>query len=371
MSYTMKIILATDFHLSYRQYGLIEREKDFYNKFNKLVEEVIKEKPLIFIELGDIFHTPQPKPIAIQTFKEGIQKLKKEGIKCYGIIGNHTKLRLQNYYPIDLIFNDLEILEGEYITIDDVFIGGIGYVSPYDDLKARIDKLYEEAEPYKVKVLLLHQSLKNDIPLGYDFDEDELGLNRYDFVFLGHLHNRILRNGNGTVIHYVGSLNSCNRTELLEEQNTGKGYTVFDTDTLELTMKNIPSEREYFQINMKTDELKNINVSELLPEYEENRKPLLHLRIIGEQSMNIYEKIQELNKHTLRTDYEIIQEKNDEDKKIQIINNQNTIKDLINEYFKDEESKGVFAYELFKLLKDNKIDEAKELADKELEKDDD
>ena len=31
----MKIVLASDFHLSYRQYNIKDRERDFYKKFEK------------------------------------------------------------------------------------------------------------------------------------------------------------------------------------------------------------------------------------------------------------------------------------------------------------------------------------------------
>lgn len=45
-----------------------------------------------------------------------------------------------------------------------------------------------------------------------------------------------------------------------------------------------------------------------------------------------------------------------------------TIQELMMEHFEDEKN-GKFAYELFKLLKEDKIDEALELSDKELKKD--
>ena len=76
----MKIVLAYDFHLSYRQYNIKERERDFYNKFEKLIDEIIKEKPNLFIQLGDIFDEPKPKPLAIKIFNDGIQKLKDNNI---------------------------------------------------------------------------------------------------------------------------------------------------------------------------------------------------------------------------------------------------------------------------------------------------
>ena len=369
----MKIIIATDFHLSYRQYGLVEREKDFYNKFNKLIEEVIKEKPLIFIELGDIFHTPQPKPIAMRIFRDGIQKLKENGIRCYGIIGNHTTVKTKNYYPVDYLFKEigLEIINNSYVYVDDVFIGGIGYHSPSDNIRETVDMLYEKATFYnpRFKVLLLHQGLKKDIPLGYDFDEDELGLNRFDYVFLGHFHKRLLRKEEGTAYHYVGSLNSCNIVELEEEEQTGKGYTVFDTGTGEIIMKTIPTVRHYLQYDVNSDELNDKTVNEMtvsLGDY--SVKPLVCLKIRGNNTKGVYEMLETMQDGALHIKYEKVQQEPVTTADVRLDDQKTTIQELMMEHF-EEERTGKFAYELFKLLKEDKVEEALELSDKELEKD--
>ena len=124
----MKICIATDYHLSYRQYGLGEREQDFYDQYEKLIDEIINEQPDIFIQLGDIFDTPYPKPIAIKKYEEGIERLNRHNIRVYGIIGNHTIVQRRNYYPIDNIFDDkVTMLDNNYIIIDDIFIAGLDY----------------------------------------------------------------------------------------------------------------------------------------------------------------------------------------------------------------------------------------------------
>lgn len=371
----MKIIFATDFHLSYRQYSLLEREKDFYEKFNRLVDEIIKEKPQIVIELGDIFHIPQPKPIAMKVFRDGMEKLKRNGIRCYGIIGNHTKLRLKDYYPVDYLFkeNGLEILDNDFITVDeDVAIGGVGYRSPSDNLKEEVDELNNKMEKCnpRLKILLLHQGLKKDIPLGYDFDEEELGLNRFDYVFLGHFHKRLLRHEDGTVYHYVGSLNSCNTMELEEEELTGKGYTVFDTSTGEIIMKTIPTMRHYLQYNVNGDELNDKTVEEITVSLKEySSKPLMYLKIRGNTTRNVYEMLEKMQDEALHIKYEKVQQE-PTIIDVRLDDRKTTIQELMMEHFEDEKT-GKFAYELFKLLKDDKIDEALELSDKELKRDGD
>ena len=51
----MKIAVFTDPHLGYVQYGNYEREEDFYNTFNNMIDEIIKEDVGLVINAGDIF----------------------------------------------------------------------------------------------------------------------------------------------------------------------------------------------------------------------------------------------------------------------------------------------------------------------------
>ena len=260
----MKIALASDFHLSYRQYGLLEREEDFYKQFNNLIDEIIKEKPDLFIELGDIFDEPQPKPKALKIFGDGIKKLKANGIKVIGILGNHTIVQRKDFYPIDFIFENIKYLDGDYLIFNDVFIGGVAYHNKTQKyIKDKIDFLAEESKAYDVKILLLHQGLKNDIEIGYEFTEEELELNRFDYVFLGHVHKRMLREKDNTVYHYVGSLNSCSVIELVDEIKEGKGYTIFETDTGAMDFKKISPIREFVDVEIIEDDLNDNKINEV------------------------------------------------------------------------------------------------------------
>ena len=40
---TTKIAHLADTHLGYRQYGLLEREEDFYDAFNKIIDDIIEK----------------------------------------------------------------------------------------------------------------------------------------------------------------------------------------------------------------------------------------------------------------------------------------------------------------------------------------
>lgn len=297
----MKICIATDFHLSYRQYGLEEREHDFYKQYDKLINQVIKEKPQLFLILGDIFDTPYPKPIAIQTFNEGLKKLKQEGIKVCGIIGNHTLIQRKDYYPIDKVFEEnYHIIDDSYMKIDDVFIMGLGYHPRTHNIKETIDQLYDDSEGCRLKILLLHQILEKDQPIGYDFKEEELGLERFDYVFLGHLHKRKTRRLDSTTIHYAGSINSCNVTEMLDEMRYGKGYTVLDTDTMELYHKTLNPIRECIQYTFKDDKLNEGFLDEALKSLKRcTVKPVVLLKSFDDALFNVYDMGKKLENDSL------------------------------------------------------------------------
>lgn len=361
----MKIVLASDFHLSYRQYNLKEREQDFYKQFNKMIDEVIKEKPNLFIELGDIFDEPKPKPLAIKIFNDGIQKLKSNGIDVLGIVGNHTTLQVKDFYPIDFLFENIKYLDGDYITYDDVFIGGVKYHSKIQkqDIKNKIDYLAEHSENYKTRILLLHQGLKNDIEIGYEFTEEELELNRFNFIFLGHLHKRILRKNDTSVYHYPGSLNSCSVVEMIDEMNQGKGYSIFDTDTGEIEIKNLTSDREFIDIEITEEELNNAFISKTIESLKEySIKPIVRLKCVTNTQSNVYEFTKKLEDVTLFVIKKIIHSL-DELEQMEKLNWENiSIRKMIESKF-DEKWQSDLAVELFNELKDNNVESAQQISE--------
>ena len=364
----MKIALASDFHLSYRQYGLLEREEDFYKQFNNLIDEIIKEKPDLFIELGDIFDEPQPKPKALKIFGDGIKKLKANGIKVIGILGNHTIVQRKDFYPIDFIFENIKYLDGDYLIFNDVFIGGVAYHNKTQKyIKDKIDFLAEESKAYDVKILLLHQGLKNDIEIGYEFTEEELELNRFDYVFLGHVHKRMLREKDNTVYHYVGSLNSCSVIELVDEIKEGKGYTIFETDTGAMDFKKISPIREFVDVEIIEDDLNDNKINEVFELLNDKSiKPMMRVKCEANNPAYIYDICKEwetkalhINKNITKKQYNNENEMNMED----FISIEEAIRKTVNEKY-DEKWYGDFAVELYKKLitdKDSAIEYANEI----------
>lgn len=365
----MKICISTDFHLSYRQYGIEEREQDFYRQYEKLIDHIIEEKPSIFLILGDIFDTPYPKPISIKVFQEGLQRLERNNIKTYGITGNHTVIQRKGFVPIDTIFEEkYGLLDDDFIIEDGVFIGGLGYHPRTHDIKHSIDCLYESSKGCKLKVLLLHQILKKDNPLGYDFDEDDIGLNRFDYVFLGHLHKRKTRCEGDTIIHYPGSLNSCNVTELVDEMRYGKGYTVFDTDLLELHHIAMTSQREYIEYYLKDDDLNNRFLDETLKSLKgSDVKPIVLLKSLPDSLSDMYELRDKLENDCLTVKCKTIALSEDNDSHGLVMgnndfSNENNVEDLIMRSF-SEKWKGECAVGIFRAFCSGDVEGARSLVD--------
>lgn len=363
-----KLIFTTDFHLSHRQYGLKEREQDYYQQYHNLIKEIIREKPDAIFILGDTYHTTNPKPISIKHFTEGMKKLQQQQIPIYMIIGNHTKKTIKDYYSIDQLYNN------EYYTIlnettepidNETIIGGLNHHSPTQDIKPLIDDLYEQMKHYKTKILLLHQSLKEDMPLGYDYDEDKLELDRFDYIMLGHYHKKILRKKeDGTIYHYVGALNSLTNVELNDEIRYGRGYTVLYTDTGELVMKTLPIIRKYYEYTITDDKLNDDYLTYLIECFDGlKNKPMVQLNIIASSPKDIYEKCKILDEHCLILRTNIIPKKDYKDNDyLNNYDNKPTIKGVIDDMLETKWEQDL-CYELYNLLKNNQIENAKALCD--------
>lgn len=352
----MKILFATDFHLSYRQYGLIEREIDFYKQFNNLIDEIIKEKPDVFIELGDIYDDARPKPKAIKIFNDGIKKLNKNGIKVIGILGNHTILQRKDFYPVDFLTEGIKYLDGDYVIFNDVFIGGIGYHSKFqiEKFQNKLKFLIDESKKYKIKILLLHQGLKDDISFGWDF-ENEMFLD-FDYVFLGHIHKRITNEKHNTIFHYVGSLNCCSVTEFIDELEQGKGYSILNIENgnIQLNVKNLVSQRPFINLNMTQNQLNDSYEDEVLKLLKGSLiKPIVYVKCDTKKPFDVYKMCEKWEKNALYINKNItkIEENFDIDIKVEdLLSVDKTMKEVIEKKYGKDCWQSDFAIELKNLL---------------------
>ena len=68
----MQFIHMADTHLGYRQYGLSERENDFLEVFDDIIEETVKERPDFVVHSGDLFEYSRPPTKALLTAQKKV-----------------------------------------------------------------------------------------------------------------------------------------------------------------------------------------------------------------------------------------------------------------------------------------------------------
>ncbi|MEM3252505.1 MAG: metallophosphoesterase, partial [Thermoplasmata archaeon] len=65
----------SDTHLGYRQYMLGERETDFYDSFEKVIDLAREEHVDMIVHSGDIFETSRPPNQALKVFKDTLMRI--------------------------------------------------------------------------------------------------------------------------------------------------------------------------------------------------------------------------------------------------------------------------------------------------------
>ncbi len=298
----MKFAHLADTHLGYRQYGLIEREKDFYEVFEKVIDKIIEEKVDFVIHSGDLFETATPSPMALLTFQKGLLKLKGAGISVYAIAGNHDAVMHKGAIPPQVIFKKLGLkvistINPTYMH-DDIFIAGLPYypASHAKALKSKLAELSQKATEHDKAILVLHQGIDKYFGYNYELEIGEVPDN-FDYYALGHIHKYVNdKFGKGRLV-YPGSSEVWKTSELPDYHENGKGFVVVDLDGDKPIIKRIKIDipREFIK---KTIEYSNLEseISSIKGDIEGlEKKPIINLTIndVESDTREIYAIIKE------------------------------------------------------------------------------
>ncbi|MBN2330526.1 MAG: DNA repair exonuclease [Candidatus Aenigmarchaeota archaeon] len=231
----MRFAHLADTHLGFRQYGLHERELDFYHAFEQIVMRIVEERPDFVIHSGDLFDFPRPQPRALWVASRCFSKLKEKGIPVYAITGNHDMIMQRGAMPPHVLFGELGmrmITEDEpFFVHRGVFIGGTPYTSKYFSprLIETMSILSKSAAKHKKSVLVMHQGIDRFLPQMHEIRLEDIPKN-FDYYAFGHVHSRIQHPFGKGRLAYAGSTELWSLNEYDDYRKNGKGFFMVDLD---------------------------------------------------------------------------------------------------------------------------------------------
>lgn len=206
----MKILHISDAHLGRAQYGLPEREEDYYKAF----EEALKlgRSADIALVTGDLFDTRRPPNRALMRFVDAVRAF---GIPMLAIGGNHDYSYVRHRGEGDLTHTALGLLDKlgllRLLCFSHMDVGGVAVfgacATPGEFQREYREKLLK-APPGSI--LAIHQAVEG-VKARYPLEEDDFtmpagvyqGL-QFLHIAAGHVHDHAVRHPIGAV--WAGSL---------------------------------------------------------------------------------------------------------------------------------------------------------------------
>lgn len=211
----MKILHFSDTHL-WISIEWTKRDEDFYNNFNKVIDEAIKNKVDFVLHSWDLFHFSKPSNKAISVAINWFLKLSKAWIKTVIISWNHSEPRLTTTTHAFEIFKEIEnmfLIHSKWTEILDFdWIRFVGLPHLHEESIFR-EELKNASKYKKEGVTNIYTSHFWISAKDYDNYTDELSwinitkkelasLKEFDYVAMWHYH----KNFNIWNIHYSWSI---------------------------------------------------------------------------------------------------------------------------------------------------------------------
>lgn len=204
-----RIMHIADLHLGCRQYGMQEREEDFYRALGRVGEIAVERKVDAVVIAGDVFDSPKPPARAVLELAGFVSKLKSHhGIDVLGIEGNHDStresywLRVCGIWPLGL---------SPYVnSMNGIRVAGFNYCRAEELLQA-IESFEGSGFPGPWPVVVLHCGVA-EMNAGFAPDVSaaqlapllqKLGCR---YVALGHIHIPCEQVHDGIMFAQPGSL---------------------------------------------------------------------------------------------------------------------------------------------------------------------
>ncbi len=245
----MKILHLADLHLGKKinDFSLISDQKYV---LNQAIELIISDNISVVLISGDVFDRSVPSLEALDLFGDFLLNLKKMGVKCFIISGNHDNserlsylsdlIKSSNIFISKCFSGDIEV----YNLDDGINIYLMPYLYPaiirkfYSDIKVSdyngaIKKVIDntKVDSKKINIILAHQFVVSENIVFSDSEQLSIGgvdaispnvFEKFDYVALGHLH--CPQKVSYDKVRYGGSILKYSFSEI----NQRKLFTVLD-----------------------------------------------------------------------------------------------------------------------------------------------
>jgi len=314
----LKGLHTADNHLGFRQYGLVQRERDIEDSFTRIINYAISNSVDYITVSGDLINVKYPSVNVIKYLSDINMQLMQAGIPMLVISGNHDGgIKNANWSSVFNEVKDGEDLcrKGGIYDIDfkRVWIDGLTiYGCPYVYKSTWLDI---QKELPNTDILLMHQTFEDffGIPSANSFNAAQDIADKFKLVIVGDIHVSELQNvtvkeesADGTKKEFSFQLLSPGSTELMSKsESESKVIWLSEFDLNDVVVQTpIPiTTRPVHRLKVSTnDALTSLIENDVM----QKRNPILFLEIDIPDAKSILNKVQgidKLNKNTIFRPY--------------------------------------------------------------------
>jgi len=255
----MKVAIITDQH-----FGCRKNSKLFHDYFLKFYNDIFfptleKEGISVVVDMGDTFDSRKGIDFSSLAWAKDnyYDRLKDMGVRVHTIVGNHTAYykNTNEVNAVDLLLREYENVtvysEPTEVELDKLPVLFIPWINKENEEKTC--KLIEKTTCNCAMGHLELQGFRVNKHVVMDHGMESKLYQKFQKVFSGHYHTR---SNNGTVF-YLG-----NPYEMFwSDVNDKRGFTIFDTETLDHTPVNNPY-RLFYNIYYEDDNYQTFDTRE-------------------------------------------------------------------------------------------------------------
>jgi DNA repair exonuclease SbcCD nuclease subunit len=216
----MLLLHVSDTHLGCSKPGKHrERELDFYEAFNEIIDIAVREHVDAVIHAGDFFDEPRPTPQAYYYAYKGLEKLRNSSIEVLVVAGQHDQPKTSQLPPLKFLYEigALRLLAQDRLETHSIKLrsGELGVAAiPYMSPAVVGNYLSSVRVPEaKKRILMAHLLLKELNMPNAHASLAELRPENYSYIALGDYHIKYETVYKGVKVVYPGSTEALNVLE--------------------------------------------------------------------------------------------------------------------------------------------------------------